>query len=286
MTDRGTELDQVWQTMLEEPGPPMPTAREALTVARTASRRRLAAVAGAGLAGTVAVAVAAVTAGMALAGTGRTTPALPDPPAAAPASATVARPLPVAPSREAAHAHGKRNGAILTAAVPAGYTGVLQNLGGADSPAATWQLERGTRYVSTVDVVVTTGRADGMLSVSIQGGVTGVHDLCAKAVSDYLSAPPGCHVVSVDGVPIRLVSTHDDRGEVTTAIRLLDGGFLTVEAQQGIPAYHGDGQTPPDAVVHQTDHDHTILGGWPPLPAVPLSTAQVAALATNPGLLP
>src|SRR5439155_9574409 len=111
-------------------------------------------------------------------------------------------------------------------------------------------------------------------------------DLCAKAVSDYLAAAPGCHVVIADGVPVRLVSTHDDRGDVTTAIRLLAGGFLTVEAQQGIPAYHGDGQIPPDAVLHQTNHDHTILGGRPPLPAVPLSPDQLVRLATNPDLLP
>jgi hypothetical protein len=139
-----------------------------------------------------------------------------------------------------------------------------------------------------VDVVVTDGRADGMVTVILEGGLTGLGtDLCAQVVTDLLQpGPPGCETVTVNGIPIRVVTMHDDRGEVNEAVRLLDGGLVLVQAQQGIPPVHVGSDALPDGAVGAPDGKHTSLGGSPALPAVPLTKAQVAALAADPDLLP
>ncbi len=290
MTNSTPDVDRIWEAMLDDPAPPLPAADEVLTVARRSARRRAAwAVAGSGLAG--AVVIASVAAGVAFVGDPRATPA---PPAEVAASPAVTQPAPppllTAPSKDAAHAHGTQNAAILMAAVPPGLTGVLEKLStGTDSPAATWQVENRAEYTSTVDVVLTTGHADGAVSVTIHGGLTGLgEDVCAKVVSDLLAvSAPGCEIANVGGVPIRVFSTHDaDRGDITTAVRLLDGGLLYVEAMQGIPAFHAGSEVPPDGSVHVPDGKHTMLGGWPALPAVPFSKSALATIAANPALLP
>jgi len=295
MTNSPPDVDRIWEAMLDDPAPPLPAAHEVLTVARTTARRRAAwAVAGSGIAG--AVVIASVAAGVAFVGDPRAAPAPPAEVAGSPALTQQAPPPPqpppllTAPSQDAAHAHGTQNGAILMAAVPPGLTGVLQQSAiGSDSPAATWQVENGAEYASTVDVVLTNGHADGAVSVTIHGGLTGLgEDVCAKVVSDLVSvSAPGCEIVNVGGVPIRVFSTHDaDRGDVTMAVRLLDGGLLYVEAQQGIPAFHAGSEVPPDGSVHTPDGKHTMLGGWPALPAVPFAKSALATIAANPALLP
>jgi hypothetical protein len=69
-------------------------------------------------------------------------------------------------------------------------------------------------------------------------------------------------------------------------VRLLDGGLLTVQTYQGIPSHQAGGDIPPDGTVHASHGEHSILGGWPALSAVPLTTAQLATIAANPALLP
>jgi hypothetical protein len=96
----------------------------------------------------------------------------------------------------------------------------------------------------------------------------------------------GCNVVDVDGVQIRIIVSHDQRGQTITAIRLLAGGVLYIQSQQGIPALQPDGNPPPDAKTSTQHGQHTISGGWPALPSPPVTLQQVAALAANPGLLP
>jgi hypothetical protein len=284
------DIDRMWRAMLDEAAPALPSAHETLDVARRSRRRNVLAVAGAGLASAAVLATASIGAATVLGGDG-VAPA-PAGPVAAPPAATSAAPLqppplPPAPGAEAAQTHGKRNAEVLTAAAPAGLTAVVDWMS-AGSPASTWHLESGPEYVSTVYVVLTTGQADGMVSADIHGGLSGLGtDLCADAVTSRLApAPPGCDIVTVNGVPIRVFSTHDDRGDVNTAVRLLDGGLLVVRAQQGIEAYQPDDQVPPDGHVRPRDGKHSILGGWPALAAVPLSPAQVAALAADPALLP
>ena len=90
--------------------------------------------------------------------------------------------------------------------------------------------------------------------------------------------------MTVDGIPIRASSTHDDlHGDVITAVRLLNGGLLTVQVTQGIPAYHNGGLNPPDSSAAQHNGSHTIDGGWP---ALPMTTARLTALAATRALLP
>jgi hypothetical protein len=286
MTSNAPDVDRIVELMLDDPAPPLPTAHEVLASARRAYRRRTAfAVAGSGLA--VTAVVATIAAGVTLTGSGAA-----DPSRAAgelPAAAPPQQPLPVAPGMAAARAHGTRNAAIIMAAIPPGLTGVVQQAS-ANSPAATWQWDiRGkSRYGSMVDVVVTDGRADGMITVTLEGELTGLGtDLCAQVVTDLLQpGPPGCEIVTVNGIPIRVVTMHDDRGEVNLAIRLLDGGLLFVQAQQGIPAVPADDHVPPDITIGIPDGNHTSLGGSPALAAAPMTKAQVAALAADPDLLP
>lgn len=285
------DIDRMWRAMLDEAAPALPSAHETLDVARRSRRRSVLAVAGAGLASAVVLAAASIGAAAVLVGGDGVAPAPADPMAAPPAATSAAPvqppPLPPAPNPEAAQAHGKRNSEVLTAAAPAGLTAVVDWMS-AGSPAATWRIESGPEYVSTVHVVLTTGQADGMVSVDIHGGLSGLGtDLCADTVTSHLApASPGCDIVTVNGVPIRVFSTHDERGDVNTAVRLLDGGLLVVRAQQGIEAYQPEDHVPPDGHVGIRDGKHSILGGWPALPAVPLAPEQVAALAADPALLP
>jgi hypothetical protein len=294
MTPTSNDVDRVWAAMLDDPAPPLPTAEQALRAARTGRRRRAAwAVAGAGLASAIVIAAVATAIGLA-GGSTATTPTARDSDVAAPIGpGQAALAPPAAPTREQAHEHGDEIGAILVAAVPSGYTGLLQRLS-TDGPAATWQVENASRYASSVYVIVTTGQADGLLKSSIHGGYDPVgDDICSPAATAFLAqmystAYATCDVVTVNGVQVRLSSTYDnERGQVNRATRLLDGGLLTIEAEQGIPVHHADDGAPPDASADPpAGGEHSILGGWPALPAAPLSTARLAAIAANPGLLP
>jgi hypothetical protein len=296
MTYTDEDVDRVWAAMLEAPAPPLPTAEETLHHARTSRRRRAAwAVGGSGLAS--ALVLAAVAAGPALFGPQAAGgPADRDPAVAGPVAPgeVPLAPLAAAPTWERAHDHGDEIGAILMAAVPSGYTGLLQRLS-TNGPAATFQVEHGPRYSSSVYVIVTNGQADGLLRSSIFGGEDPLgDDICSPAVTAYLKQmysdayPSTCDTVTINGVHIRLSSTHDtEHGDINRASRLLDGGILTIEAEQGIPVHQADDSPPPDASADPpASGEHTILGGWPALPAVPLTTAQLAAIAANPGLLP
>jgi len=284
-----TDVNHIWAAMLDDTEPPLPTAQETLTTARRSVRRRRALTTalltgGAGVTCAV-VAVAAAAAGGSLSGAA---PVMPAAPVTAPATTEAPPPVPrpVAPGWQAVHAHGPQAGAVLVAAAPPGYTSLLQQLS-TNGPASTWQVQGGTEYVSTVDVILTTGQADGMLTVFVHGGMTGLgDDLCAAPVSTAITFT-GCDLVTVNGVQLRVHSGHDpEYGDVSVAVRLLDGGLLVVQAQQGIPA-HSAGDLPPDADVHTPKAgEHSILGGWPALPAVPLTPAQVAGIAANPALLP
>jgi hypothetical protein len=93
----------------------------------------------------------------------------------------------------------------------------------------------------------------------------------------------GCTVTSAGGIPVGVGSVNDpDRGKVTTAVRMLDGGLLWVEAAQRIPGYSGTGALPPDARPGSSP----APGGRPGLSAAPLTEAHAAALVANPDLLP
>jgi hypothetical protein len=283
------DIDRVWSAMLDHPAPPLPTADETLSAARGSARRTTLAFAAAGVAGAVVVATVGVS--LALGQHQASDPSVipgASTPSVGPSPARPLVPPPPAPGQAAADQHGKQNAALLMGAVPAGLTGLVQEAS-PGSPAWTWQFGNTSEYASTVYVVLTTGRADGELSVTIRGGTSGLGtDPCSPTVTK-LAAPgaTGCEVVDVDGVAIGVVVSHNGRGQVITAIRMLAGGLLIVDAQQGIEQHTADGNRPPDAKTtgtHKRDHD--ILGNWPGLPAPPLTVQQVTTLAANPGLLP
>ncbi len=69
-------------------------------------------------------------------------------------------------------------------------------------------------------------------------------------------------------------------GAVTIAVRMLDGGYLAVQASQGRWHFDADTNVPPDA----KHRPHTTAVG-PPLSGPVLSGAQVAELAANPDML-
>jgi len=71
-------------------------------------------------------------------------------------------------------------------------------------------------------------------------------------------------------------------GQVVTAVRLLDGGFLAVMAQQGTAAYQPSAaDLPPDAVRVPAPG----AGYRPPLAVQPFPPQRVAALAADPAML-
>jgi hypothetical protein len=289
MTSNEPDIHRVWAAMLDDPAPPLPTAAETLSAARGSARRTVFALAAAGAAGAVVIATVGV--GLALGGGHRAAPAPIAPAASRPAAPSPSRPPvppPPAPGQEAADKHGKQTAALLMGTVPAGLTGLVQEAS-PGSPAWTWQFGYTSEYASTVYVVLTTGQADGELSASIRGGMSDLGtDLCSPKVTklETPAGTTGCDVVDVDGVAIRVAVTHNERGEVITAIRMLAGGLLVVQSQQGIEPHQADGNPPPDAKTGTRNRQHSMLGGWPALPAPPLTTEQVAALAANRGLLP
>ncbi|HTJ32362.1 MAG TPA: hypothetical protein VL738_03965 [Dactylosporangium sp.] len=277
MNDTDPDVGRIWTAMLDaDSEPPLPSATDAISRARRSV---------APLALGATLVAAAVVAAVAL------RPDAPAPQVAAPTVATATSaappPLPAAPSREAAHAHGSRTAKFLVGLAPAGLRAWPQDLSADESVASTWQLENGPEYVSTVDVVLTDGTADGLLSATIHGGLAGAGtDPCAPAIRKLL-AVTACEVTTVGGVPVGLASVQDpDRGRVDTAVRLLDGGLLTVESAQRIPRHDSDGDAPPDAVPQATAAPHTILGGRPGLPAPAFTGAQLAVIVLDPALLP
>ncbi|MBO0868403.1 MAG: hypothetical protein J2P15_07540 [Micromonosporaceae bacterium] len=303
------EVKEICAAVLNAPAPPMREVDEVLTAARRSARRRTwAAGAGTGM----AVAAAAVMALLvpALAGAG------PAPVATAGSPGRPTHAPPKAPTWRQAQAQAPRIVQILTAAVPAGYTvpsewDVVTNWpSSADSRTAKPTPGRtrpgsgltparpsapeDAKYSSVIPLLISAGGRQGELvsafNVDWRPAPTG--DLCSAAVSARLSglvddpAVPdtNCQVVMVAGVPVRVSTEHDaTRGDVMIATRSLDGGWLTITAQEGVPAYHPDGQVQAFKYGGQTVSEPPH---HPPLTRPIFTVAQIAAIAGNPGLLP
>jgi len=282
------DVKELCDLMLDGPQPPLRTSDEALAVARRATRRRdRLRIAGSGVA-----VMAAVTGAAALVVPSAGGPAPAESPYASPRERRAnATPPAVPPTWHQADGHGGEVVRILTAAVPAGFSSRLEY----GDAASTLQLQRphggGAPPFATVTSLILEadgkeGRLESMLHSDGTPAPTG--DLCSAAIAarmDKMIGPAdgGCQVVVVDGVQIRVATTHDpDRGQVIAATRFLTGGFLTVFAQQGVVVYERDGDVPPDATHSpEPDPDHK-----PALDAPPLTGQQAAALAANPAMLP
>ncbi len=266
------------ESTLDVDAPPLRAAEEVLAIAaRSAARRDRVVAASVGLAG-VTVVAALVTPAL-LPGPVTSLPA----PAAPATSAVVSAAAPV-PSASAPATHDRLVYDLLVAALPAGYTGRSRY------PFAVWSREpirldqaapAGPLYIQlTATVVVSDGRGEGQLWAALvsDGNPAPTGDLCALP-----DVGRDCRVVDVAGVPVR-VGVEDDGqgGDVLVARRYLQGGYLTVVAQRGVPAYSAGTDLPPDAVGGRQRQP----GGKPALAAAFLSLEQVAALAGNPAMLP
>jgi len=276
------EVKELCDLALDVPAPPLPPAADVLSAARRAAARRTGmAVAGYGLAVAAVVAAGARLAVPGLAGRGAGGRARPGG-SGAPAAAAPGQPPP-APDVTTAAGHAPAITRVLLDAVPAGYTGRPDEHG-----TGLW-LRKVTEggYVLLTRVFVSAGGGDGTLDaiVTFDGQPVPAGDLCGADVAARLGEPAGvaCETVVVNGVPVRVTTEHDaERGEVKGAARFLSGGLVRVTSAQGVADYHPDDGLPPDA--HRSGG--TTGTHRPPLAAPAFSSAQVAAIAANPALLP
>jgi hypothetical protein len=296
------EVKEICAAVLDAPAPPMRGVDQVLAAARRSARRRSWA-AGTGTGVAVAAATAAVLVVPTMAGTG---PAGTGPvalgPAATVAAGTPSAPsppsLPSAPGWPALRAHGRQIAAVLSAALPPGYTLTTWPGRGAMTDVYAWLVVspadgRPTgHYVAIAPMQVGKDGRQGELSVLVsEDGVPApTADLCSAPVSgrvgrmvdDPAATGARCQVLTIAGTLVRVVTEHDaQRGEVVTATRFLRDGLVVVSSAQGVRNPGQDEDVPPDAVRGGR------VNGWrPPLARPVFTAAQVAAIAANPDLLP
>jgi hypothetical protein len=178
--------------------------------------------------------------------------------------------------------------AILTAAVPPGYTSRPRY----DDPTSTWLLEGQppNQYSTSTDVVTAADGREGLLQAYVVRDYRPFPsgDMCSAVVAARTARMFGgqdaaCEAFVINGIPIRVTTEQDpERGEVKTGFRLLDAGMLAVVSQQGLVSYSSDADPPPDAAhTPGPGSDHK-----PPLTTSMLSSRDVAAIAANPAMLP
>lgn len=216
------DVRELCELALDTPAPPMP---EVATVIRAAKRQnRYAASA------SVAALVAVIGIVFTVAGSHhRPTATVPQPAAAVD--------LPPVPAVDAAHAHSLEIARILVAAVPAGIDANVVHMSADGTPASTWRFELGSNYVSTTLVAITLGTNEGNLAATIEAydKESLGSDLCSVQASALLARMVGapqsnCSVVTIGGVQVRISS-----GDGIAAVRPLQGGFLAVRADEGLP---------------------------------------------------
>lgn len=275
-----TDLKEIFERMLAAPPPPRYDSAQVLAAAHRAQRRaRLAA---AGTFGALAMAVAVA---VALPVVLRQDTAPMPPAASASTVTTVPAPAPPAPAPAPADltGHGSRLQQTLVDALPAGVTV------GPGAPSA-WILD-GEKIpeieaAAVVSVPVAAPAGAGLLSavVAVDGAPAPAADPCAPRVTARLdwyakSAIISCEVVTIDAVPVRVTIEQDPTmGTVLRAVRLLDGGFVSVQ-QTARPS---EPQWQPDLVRPWRERDSRHWLAEPSL----LTTQQLAALAADPALLP
>jgi len=214
------DVKDICDRILERPAPPMRDSERVLTIAQRSARRQARITVTMG--GLVAAAIVAITAA---AGTLDGAPGTPRP---AVLLTSVASPsLSPAPDWEKTGPDTARFAQLLAEALPAGYRSQPAfGTHGTD----TWTSA--DSYASRTQLVVSTGKGQGMLSATVvkDGAAAPSGDLCAAAVTARLDAynPDGdanCQVITIDGVPIRATTT----AKGSTATRFLADGFLIVD---------------------------------------------------------
>jgi hypothetical protein len=287
------DVKEICALALDVPAPPARTADEALAVARRSVRRRHRWAA----AGSAALVLAmAGSATMVLVGNdpGPTrdvgsSAAVGSAVVKAAAAPTVSGATPAAPSWQDVQHNGGRVSAALARAVPAGLSATREYPDGTATWVALPQSAQPGSYFATTPLIVSAGRRQGLLSADIvRDGVPAPDDLCdaatAARLDQYIGPTTGCHVVTVDGVAIRVsTGVTVQLGQFNLAVRMLDGGFLTVVSAQGRYSFDADtANLPPDAVTHNPSGQPAA----PPLIQPALSLDQVAELAAGPAMLP
>jgi hypothetical protein len=276
------DVKHLCEVTLDVDAPPLREAEQVLAIAsRAAARRDRVVAATVGLAGVTVVAALV-------------TPALlPARPPAVSVPAVVAAPPKTSPGVSAAASVPSANVpatldrvvyALLVAALPAGYDG-RSRYPFADPSQPEVRLDQtppagALRIHMTANVVVSDGRGEGQLWAAVLGDGNPVPtgDPCAQ---------PGvgrdCRVVDVAGVPVAVWHEGDgEGGDTLVARRNLQGGYLLVVAQRGVPVYSADTTLPPDA-------RGGYLGKAVARPALTdwfIDADGLAALAGNPAMLP
>lgn len=275
-----TEMKEIFERVLTAPPPPRYDSTQVLAAAHRARRRaRLAA------AGTLGVLATTLAVAVALPAVLRQDTA-PIPPATSTAPAAPA-PSPPAPAPAPAPAeltgHGSRLQQGLVDALPAGVTV------GPGDPSA-WTLDGGRipeiEAAAVASMPVAGPAGAGLLSavVAVDGAPAPAADLCTPQATARLSwyaksAMISCEVVTIDAVPIRVTTEQDPAvGTVLRAVRLLDGGFLSVQQTARPPEQSWQ----PDLVRpwRERASQHWLAG-----PSL-LTTQQLATVAADPALLP
>jgi hypothetical protein len=284
------DVKEICALALEVPPPPLPDAAQVLASARRSAARRtaVAAVGGSGVALTAVAATAAAL--LAPAPAGGLAAARP------PQQSTAARPVevpalpPAAPDETYTKGYGDRVLALLTAATPAGYTASRPY---PDEPTSAWTLHErpGPGYAMLTYALVSAGSGQGELTafVHADGKPVPTGDPCSAGVIADLRARQGdgagtCQAVTIGGVPIQVVTTHDaERGEVVTATRFVRGGVVQVIAAQGTPVYVSGDPHPSDA---PKGGSRSVPPHQPALASQPFTAQALATLAADPALVP
>ena len=267
------EVKELCARALDGPEPPLPDATEMLAVARRATRTRNRLRAGYGLAAVAALAVGAAVLGPEVIVADPQPPVVAAPPDVAASPPSSPAELPAAPTSEEAVAHVGRIAELLTDALPDGYSLVFASrTAGEPTPSGSWspwyaELDDDS-YAVTTTLLVSSGDGTGALQIVIRGDESGPsRDLCEPEIRAGFAVPAGskCRLLELDDGPIWTITGEDAaRGEVEAATRALDGGYLTLVAEQGIESEY-----------------------FPmPLAAAPLTAPELAALLADPAILP
>lgn len=284
-------MNDVFDRLREMPEPPLRTSADVLASAKRSARRR-----------TVGRAVAGAFAVVALAGVAAVTAQRYEPPrgpqqmaaltptaSASPAGA----PTPSAPSVQSIEKHSTSIAQALMDAVPAGYDAVPAKLNGDDAqPPESYTLRQTITkgaYRTVTLVRVSRAQGAGIIAAVIGNDAPAPGpgaDPCAARLDTGIEGATidSCWLININGATVRLVTGTDPGvGKVMSATRYLDGGYVVVSASQGVRAYR---ITPAGAdkagvweVAVNPQHER-------PLSTMPLTVTELAALATDPALLP
>lgn len=271
-------MRELFDQLRDLPEPPLVPATRVLAHARRSARRRT-------VAGTVGAAAAILVVSSAAAVVVHRPPVAP---VAAPSTAAPspdAPATPAAPDEQAVQAHAATLTTLMRAAVPAGYTAE--------------PIIRGTgpiTYIRRLRMPGGSFRAISLVRVGLDGAAGTLEVLTGTDVSPWGTDPCAterdlgiegvtvrdCTVTSTGGVQVRVVTGHDTgSGEVVAVTRRLRGGYLVVAVSQGLRGYLVT------RVDSTTDWEVAVEpGDAPALPALPISTARLVALAVDPATLP